>query len=278
MDELARSFRVQLLGDERLARLVTAGSHTAFSTLYKRYQRPLYRYCRAVLRSDADAHDAVQSTFARAFEALRRGQRDAPLRPWIYRIAHNESVSLIRARNAGDVLSGYLAPYVARPEDRASDREELGSLMEDLRELPKRPREATLLRELSGMSHAEIATTLGTSVNGAKQAIFEARTALTDFAAGRSMPCEDVREAISLADRRVFRGRRVSAHLRDCPACAQFVAETTGRRWRLRALHPPVSAGAAAALLSRLARAGSSVQPATGGRAWPGRSPRASVR
>ena len=59
-----------------------------------------------IVRSDADAHDAVQSTFARAFEALRRGQRDAPVRPWLYRIAHNESVTVIRARKAGTSFRG----------------------------------------------------------------------------------------------------------------------------------------------------------------------------
>ena len=267
MDELVRSFRAQLLGDERLAHLVTAGSDAAFSTLYKRYQRPLYRYCRSILRSDADAHDAVQSTFARAFEALRRGQRDAPVRPWLYRIAYNESVTLIRAHRAGDKLSGYLTPYVARPDDRAHDREQLGSLLEDLQELPERSRGAILMRELGGLSHEEIAAALGTSVNGAKQAIFEARVALTDFAAGRDMACEDVREAISLGDRRVLRGRRVSAHLRDCPACAQFAAEFTGRRGRLRVLWPPLPAGPATTLLARLGLAGSNVEagaPAAG--------------
>ena len=260
MDELVRSFRAQLLGDERLARLVTAGSETAFSTLFKRYQRPLYRYCRAILGSDADAHDAVQSTLAKAFEALRWGQRDAPLRPWIYRIAYNESVTLIRARRSGDELSGQLTPYVATPEERIHLREQLGLLVEDLRRLPERTRRAILMRELSGLSHEEIAVALGTSVSGAKQAIFEARTALTDFAAGRNMACEDVRDAITLHDRRVLRGRRVSAHLRDCPACARLAAELIGRQGRLRALRPPLPAGAATALRSRPGRPGSSVE------------------
>ena len=258
MDELPRSFRTRLLGDEQLARLVTAGNNAAFTTLYTRYQRLLYRYCRSIVRSDADAHDAVQSTFARAFEALRRGQRDAPVRPWLYRIAHNESVTVIRARKAGDELSGYLTPHVARPEDRARDREQLGSLLDDLLQLPERPRGAILMRELSGLSHEEIASALGTSINGAKQAIFEARTALAEFAAGRSMACEKVREAISVRDRRALRGRRVSAHLRDCPACARFVAEFAGRTAPLRALWPPLLA--ATALLLRLGRAGPSVE------------------
>ena len=163
------------------------------------------------MRSDADAHDAVQSTFARAFEALRRGQRDAPVRPWLYRIAHNESVTVIRARKAGRKLLGVLTPHVARPEDRARDREQLGSLLDDLLQLPERPRGAILMRELSGLSHEEIASALGTSINGAKQAIFEARTALAEFDAGRNMACENVREAISVGDRRVLRAGDGSA-------------------------------------------------------------------
>ncbi|HET7048863.1 MAG TPA: sigma-70 family RNA polymerase sigma factor [Solirubrobacteraceae bacterium] len=239
--------------------MVTAGSDDAFGTLYQRHQRSLYRYCRSILRSETDAHDAVQSAFARAFEALRRDQRDAPLRPWLYRIAHNEAISVIRRRKAGEALSAHLTSRVAPTEDRAHDREQFGSLLEDLQRLPARSRGAILMRELSGLSHEEIATALGTSVNGAKQAIFEARTALSDFAEGRNMACEDVQDAISHGDRRVLRGRRVSAHLRDCPVCVQFTAEITGRRGRLRALSPPFSAGAAGTLLSRLARAGTSM-------------------
>ena len=176
------------------------------------------------------------------------------------RIAYNESVTLIRARKSGDELSGYLTPYVATPEERIHLREQLGLLVEDLRRLPERTRRAIVMRELSGLSHEEIAVALGTSVSGAKQAIFEARTALTDFAAGRNMACEDVRDAITLHDRRVLRGRRVSAHLRDCPACARLAAELIGRQGRLRALRPPRPAGAATALRSRPGRPGSSVE------------------
>src|SRR5437879_4893639 len=90
--------RMALAGDERLARLAGSGDERAFAVLYDRYHQQLYRYCRSMLRNDADAQDALQSTMAGAFGALRRGQRDAPLRPWLFRIAHNESVSLIRRR------------------------------------------------------------------------------------------------------------------------------------------------------------------------------------
>ncbi|MGZ6724271.1 MAG: RNA polymerase sigma factor, partial [Solirubrobacteraceae bacterium] len=85
-----------VLGDDRLARLVSDGNKQAFAPLYERYYQQLYRYCRSIVHDDLDAQDALQSTFASAFAALRKGQRDAPLRPWLFRIAHNEAVSVIR--------------------------------------------------------------------------------------------------------------------------------------------------------------------------------------
>src|ERR1700733_13609857 len=85
-------------GDERLARLVADGDERAFAALYERYHQPLYRYCRSIVRNDADAQDALQAALANAFAALRAGRRDAPLRPWLFRIAHNEAISLLRRR------------------------------------------------------------------------------------------------------------------------------------------------------------------------------------
>jgi DNA-directed RNA polymerase specialized sigma24 family protein len=77
------------LGDERLARLAARGSQRAFAAVYERHHQALYRYCRSILRDDTDAQDALQSTFTRALSAIKRGQRSAPLRPWLFRIAHN---------------------------------------------------------------------------------------------------------------------------------------------------------------------------------------------
>lgn len=90
--------RLTQLADEPLARLAGAGNSMAFAALYRRYSEPLYRYCRSILHSDVNAQDALQSAFAGSLAALKRGQRDAPVRPWLFRIAHNEAVSLLRRR------------------------------------------------------------------------------------------------------------------------------------------------------------------------------------
>jgi RNA polymerase sigma factor (sigma-70 family) len=245
------------VGDERLARLVAAGSERAFAALYERYHQQLYRYCRSILRSDADAQDALQSTLAAALAALQRGQRNAPLRPWLFRIAHNETISLLRRRRPALELSEREEPAaVGSTEERVDVRERLAQLVCDLQGLPERQRGALVMRELSGLSHEEIAIALGTSAGAAKQAIFDARQGLADQAEGRAMACEDVRRAISDGDRRVLRARRLRAHLRDCEGCAGFAAAIPARSSELRALAPPLAPVAAAGLLAQLTGAG----------------------
>ena len=240
-----------LLGDERLARLAAAGHERAFAVVYERHHQALYRYCRSILRDDVDAQDALQSTFTAAFAAIARGRRDAPIRPWLYRIAHNEAVSALRRRRPTTELSAAMDCGTTSVEDQVAERADLELLLDDLRELHERQRSALVMRELSGLSHEEIALALETSVGAAKQAIYEARRSLFEFAEGRAMPCDEIRRMISDADGRILRSRRVRAHLRDCPGCAAFAAAIPARRSGLRALVPPLPATAAASLVAR---------------------------
>jgi RNA polymerase sigma factor (sigma-70 family) len=247
-----------VLGDERLARLVSDGNKQAFAPLYERYYQQLYRYCRSIVHDDLDAQDALQSTFASAFAALRKSQRDAPLRPWLFRIAHNEAVSVIRRRRPTEDLSEASEHCGDSVEQQAGERARFSLLLRDLRELPERQRSALVMRELSGLSHEEIAMVLGTSVGAAKQTIFEARRSLSEFAEGRVMQCDEVRKVVSDADGRTLRSRRVRAHLEDCSGCADFAAAIATRTADLRAFSPALPATAAAAVLARALGAGSS--------------------
>ena len=210
-----------------------------------------------MLHDDADALDAVQSTFTSALVALRAGRRDAPLRPWLFRIAHNEAISLIRRRRVdghGQELSESLLPSVPSAADEAGARARLALLVVDLTHLPDRQRGALVMRELCGLSHEEIAVALGTSTTAAKQAIFEARTALSEFAEGRATTCEEIRSRLSEQDGRMLRNRRLRSHLRDCSSCDAFAAAIGQRRSDLRAIAPALPLVASAGLLARLAR------------------------
>jgi RNA polymerase sigma factor (sigma-70 family) len=249
----APPLRISRLSDELLARQAARGSTRAYQAIYERYHQALYQYTRSILRHDHDAQDALQSTFTKALSALARGQRTAPLRPWLYRIAHNEAISMIRGRQRDqptEVIER-LDESAPSAEEEAAARERWSTVMADLVELPERQRGALLLRELSGLGHDEIAITLDTTTSGAKQSIFEARRTLAEFAEGREMDCGEVCRRISDGDGRVLRSRRVRAHLRSCEACAAFAAAIPARRSELRAMTPALPTAAAAALFAR---------------------------
>jgi RNA polymerase sigma factor (sigma-70 family) len=250
--------------DDGLARLVGGGSERAFTRLYHRYHQPLYRYCRAMLRHDADAQDALQSTFVSAFTALQRGRRDAPLRPWLFRIAHNEAVNILRRRRPEAELPEELAAPAGFLEEQVEERERLAQLVGDLRELPERQRSALVLRELSGLSHQEIAQALETSVGTAKQTIFEARRSLAEFEEGRAMSCDAICRTLSDGDRRMLRSRRIRAHVRSCATCSAFAAAIPVRSAELRALTPGLAPAATGAMLTRALSGGASGGGGTG--------------
>ena len=226
------------------------GDAVAFAAVYERHHQALYRYCRSILRHDEDAQDALQSTMTRAFAALQDEQRDFELRPWLFRIAHNEAITILRRRRETRELDEQ--PALGDLEDRVAEREELRLLQLDLADLPERQRAALVLRELNGLSHAEIAVVLELSTGAVKQAIFDARSALFSFREGREMACHDIRRMLSDGDGRVLRGRGVRGHLRACPDCRRFRADLEQRPKSLRALAPPLPAGGAAALLAQI--------------------------
>ena len=232
------------------------GDPAAFAALYQRHHRELYRYCRAILRNDHDAQDALQSTMAKAFAALQRESRDFELRPWLFRIAHNEAISIVRRRRDATHLDAAPEAAVDSLPGAVADRQRLSDLCADLADLPERQRSALVLRELNGLGHREIADVLASSPRAVKQAIFEARAALNECADGREMGCAEVQRALSDADGRVLRGRRIRAHLRSCRSCQRFKTQLATRPADLRALVPPLPAGAGASLLAALLETG----------------------
>jgi RNA polymerase sigma factor (sigma-70 family) len=172
-------------GDERLVMLTRAGSERAFAEIMRRYQRPLYMYCLQLLGAGR-AEDAVQQAFLKAFVALRDGAgREIALRPWLYRIARNCSIDLLRKHDADhDELD---PEYEDMPQALApallEQKEELANLVAAILALPEGQRRALTLRELEGRSYGEISAALGHTDSGVRQLIFRARTALRNLAA-----------------------------------------------------------------------------------------------
>jgi RNA polymerase sigma factor (sigma-70 family) len=242
----------RLLSDERLARMATTGSRPAFTVIFERHHQALHRYCRSIVGNDHDAADALQNTMLKAMRALSGETRRIALRPWLYRIAHNESISLLRARRSDGDLEAATDLGDPAAEGVIESRERLRTLTRDLRELTEQQRGALLMRELGGLSFAEVAGALGISAAAAKQSVYEGRCVLQALQEGRAMGCDDVRRALSDGDRRMLRAKRLRGHLRACQRCRDFQLALHERPGQLAAVAPPLPLAAAGAMLNGL--------------------------
>ena len=235
-----------MLCDESLARRVGEGDERAFEHLYARYRPRLQRYCASILRQPEDAEEALQSVMLRAYLSLAgEGRRDVAVRPWLYRIAHNQCVDMLRRRpaQAPSAFTGDEVHNAPSVPERVQMADDLRTLRRDLLALPIEQRGALVLRELSGLSHMQIGSVLDETASGVKQLIYQARVGLHAMADGRDLDCDTVRRRISDGDGRVLRARGLGAHLRECAACSGFREAAAADHARLAALAPAVPLG-----------------------------------
>jgi RNA polymerase sigma factor (sigma-70 family) len=161
--------------DRRLTALAAAGHDRAFEEIVERYRRPLQRYLRRLL-SEALAEDVLQATFVRAWQALRVGTEVRDLRPWMYRIAHNQALNALRA--AGSALPETPGVLAVSTEVEVERREELRETLDGIGALPDRQRAALLAVAVADRPHADVAAELGLSDGALRQLLLRARTAL----------------------------------------------------------------------------------------------------
>jgi RNA polymerase sigma factor (sigma-70 family) len=174
---LAGSRLLATQSDERLVDLSRAGSEPAFEAIVSRYRGPLLRYCSALLGRER-AEDAVQQTFVKAYDALHRDERRLLLKPWLYRIAHNTAHNALRDHALRYEPLGEEGATAERPELVVERRERLRSVLDSVRDLPPRQRDALVLRELEGRSYEEISAALGVGGGAVRQLLNRARTTL----------------------------------------------------------------------------------------------------
>jgi RNA polymerase sigma factor (sigma-70 family) len=248
-----RSARLlQLASDERLVALVRAGEGSAFAAIYDRHHGPILGFCRHMLGSREEAEDALQHTFLAAYRDLVASAKPIELRPWLFAIARNRCLSLLRARRE------HLALELAEPATdglaaTVERREDLRELLGDVARLPEDQRAALLLAELGGLDHAGIATVLDCPREKVKALVFQARSSLVASREARATPCEQIRLELATATGAALRRGPLRRHLRACAGCRTFKAEVSAQR-ALLALALPVAPSAAlkAGVLSSL--------------------------
>jgi RNA polymerase sigma factor (sigma-70 family) len=163
--------------DARLVDLVRAGHAAAFEAIVERYRRPLLKYCGRLLPASR-AEDAVQQTFLKAYQSMIAGDAELNLRPWLYRIAHNSSLNLLRQNGWSHEELDENLDGVQRPDQALELRERLRSTLSAVKELPERQRDAVLLREVEGLSYEQIGAALGVGDGAVRQLLHRARATL----------------------------------------------------------------------------------------------------
>jgi RNA polymerase sigma factor (sigma-70 family) len=166
--------------DERLLALAANGHDRAFEVIVERYRKPLLRYLRRLL-SEPLAEDVVQATFLNAWRALQAGTGVRELRPWLYRIGHNQAINALK--RAGAVLEplpegGPVALVGLGPEEEVERRDEMRTALEGVAALPDRQRTALLAVAVEGRAHADVAAELGLTDGAVRQLVHRARSSL----------------------------------------------------------------------------------------------------
>jgi RNA polymerase sigma factor (sigma-70 family) len=175
---LAGASLMRLQSDDRLAELAVDGHEAAFAAIVDRYRTPLLRYCAGIVGADR-AEDAVQQALISAHDALTRTDEVRHLRSWLYRIAHNTALNVLRAvRDDVPLDPAHAAAAGDGPAASFERGERLRATLAAVGQLPERQRAALVLRELEGRSHEEIADALGVTKGSARQHLMRARTAV----------------------------------------------------------------------------------------------------
>jgi RNA polymerase sigma-70 factor (TIGR02960 family) len=167
---------------------------TAFTAAAERHRRELSVHCYRVLASFDDAEDAVQETLLRAWRGWSSFDRGTLLRAWLYRIATNVCLDMLRAKARRPVAARsfaevpWLTPYPDRlldespePDVLAVERETIElAFLAALQVLPPRQRAAFIARDVLGWSAADTAALLETSVAAANSALQRARATMQE--------------------------------------------------------------------------------------------------
>ncbi len=268
---------------------VRRGDDRAFEQLYSRYGERISAYIHGMVGDHGRAEDITQDVFISALRRMRDSDRPIAFKPWIYEIAKNACIDdFRRTRRAREVpISGddgelehsnpRLIGRTQTPDAAIESRQHLTDLRGAFRGLSESHHQIIVLRELEGLSYAEIGKRMGMTRPVVESTLFRARRRLSDeydeLVSGRR--CTHVQAVITDRGPRAFRAlgikerRLVARHLAHCQPCRRH-AHLHG--FDSSVMQPPTVIGKIAALLPipaflRFRRGGGSGAGSRAGRA-----------
>jgi RNA polymerase sigma-70 factor (ECF subfamily) len=166
--------------DERdLVSRSCAGDLDAFEDLVRMHQVRIYNVAYRITGNHEDANDAAQDAFVRAYQALSRFRQDAALSTWLYRIATNAALDLVRRRPASaaiELTADY--PGAGDPGAEVHRREVNRRVQDAVGHLPAEYRAVVVLRDLQGLAYDEIARILQVPIGTVRSRLSRGREAL----------------------------------------------------------------------------------------------------
>ena len=181
------------MDEERLIAKAKAGDVSAFNRLVLAYQDAVYGYTLRMLRDPASADDATQQTFISAYKAIKRFKKGS-FKAWIFRIAHNKCLDLIRKMDRRPSVSidedpDDGAPLTLRDETSTPDEsaEQLAltnAIQNCINRLGDGQRAVIILCDVEAYDYTEIASILNISLGTVKSRINRARRKLQECLRG----------------------------------------------------------------------------------------------
>jgi RNA polymerase sigma-70 factor, ECF subfamily len=176
------------LSDLSLVRCAQSGEDRAFDQLVLKYRPRIVELAMRYTRNPADAEDATQETFIKAYRGLRHFRCDCAFYTWLYSIASNCARNILKARRR-DFLKNTIdfAEFrnaarhptrlreLATPEELALTADIRGTLNSALDGLSEEHRTVITLREIDGLSYQEIASAMSIPVGTVRSRVFRAR-------------------------------------------------------------------------------------------------------
>lgn len=226
-------------GDDRLVDQLRRGNETAFEVLYDRHHAGVLSYCRHMLGSRDEAEDALQQAFVSAHADIMSSDKEIRFKAWIYTIARNRCLSLLRARRERPSAELERVSTAGLSEE-VEQRADLKQLLHDMHELPEEQRAALVLSELGDLSHSEIGEAIGCEAQKVKSLVFQARSGLIERRQARETPCAEIREQLATLRGGSLRRGPLRRHLKACPGCRDFREEVRRQRQMVAAVLPVI--------------------------------------
>ena len=160
----------------------------------------------------------------RAYGSLRNDNREMNVRAWLYRVAHNRCIDHLRRPipPAAEIFEVSRKP-LQDPVEEAQRRDDLRQLVVDVGQLPEQQRSALLMREMDGMTYADLANALDVTVPAVKSLLVRARIGLVEAAEARDADCVEIQADLLRAyDRGVKASGRARKHMRSCDGCTSL--------------------------------------------------------